>query len=91
MANTQTLQFVTLRHYLRTARPTVAEDIMVAAFDRDEPGALQLVEMAGQLRGNKRTRRTVEVVRQERRKRRRGAGTPCWPRACWRCSAPCAG
>ena len=72
MSNTQTLQFVTLRHYLRTARPTVAEDIMVAAFDRDEPGALQLVEMAGQLRGNKRTRRTVEAVRQERRKRRRG-------------------
>lgn len=58
-----------LRHYLRTGCPTTGDDILDDALERSEPGALALVELCAQLRSNKRTRRSMERLRQEQRRR----------------------
>ena len=51
-----------LRLYLCNSAVGDAEGVMADAFGAQEPGALSLVELVLQTRGNVRTRRSVYVV-----------------------------
>ena len=66
-----------LRLYLRNTRCTAPEDIMADAFGAREPGAVTLVTLVAQVRGNPRSRRSLAVVSREwHRLRRMGPVAP---------------
>ena len=62
---------VLLRYYLRTARVENGFSILDDCFHSREPGAIQMVMFALNLRGNIRTRRSLHTVRTEWRQQGR--------------------
>lgn len=72
-----------LRHYLRNASPRNGAEVLVDAFRGLEVGALTLVKFYLMLRGNRRTRRSMQTVAWEWRRLTRSpnARKPSWYKA----------
>ena len=69
-----TLTMPLLRLYLKRSGAAVGEHVVHDAFALQDPGALQLLDVALQLRGNRRTRRRRVTVLAEWRRVNRMAG-----------------
>lgn len=75
-SDTGVVHFGHLRHYLHFGTPTSGADILDDVFVSHEPGARQLLQFCLQLRGNVRTRTTVDSVRQQWRRVAAGQPSP---------------
>jgi hypothetical protein len=67
-----------VRFYLRHSGASTGQDVLNDAFRSFEMGAWQLVAFCLELRGNRRTRRSMTVTMMQWRRQRAGAPVPAW-------------